>query len=140
MNLRGDVNKCMEIARRQKLVGSSLECQVSCQRACLGGVSYLLDRLMRHLPQVRIHTEDSSMAALLADFCGDPELAWPPSRSNAVDELRFVLIASKVDVVSTKEDAAEGCGDCFIDAEASESGCSIGVTRTEGIKCERCWM
>ena len=116
MALRGDVNKCMELARAQKLVGSSLECSV------------------------RVHAPDPAMAVLLAEFSGDEQLVWPPTKGNAVDELRYVLITSKVALVPTTAEAMEGCGGCTLSAAESESGCTVGVERVEGVKCERCWM
>ena len=87
---------------------------------------------------MRIHTEDASLAALLTEFQGDPDLRWP-SETNAVDDLKFVLLASQAVLASSPADAQEGCGECVLDASATESGCTIGVTRADGIKCERCW-
>jgi len=115
MALRGDVNKCTELARTRKIVGSSLE------------------------SQVRIHTEDASLAALLAEFQGDADLRWPAEKSNGVDDLKYVLIASQAVLAPSPAAAAEGCGECVLEASATESGCTIGVARAEGLKCERCW-
>jgi len=116
MQLRGDVNKCIELARTSKLVGSSLDCQV------------------------RIHTEDRSVLNLLGEFSGDSDLRWPPEKSNAIDDLRYLLIASQVVVASSSSEAVEGCEGNVLTSDATESGCTIGVTRADGAKCERCWM
>jgi isoleucyl-tRNA synthetase len=113
MELRGDVNKCIELARTQKVVGSSLECEV------------------------RIHSDDPEMCELLAEF-GEVELE--KSTGNEVDNLRVILIASSVLVLPSVDEVSHGCAGCTLDASVTQSGCSIGVKRTPGLKCERCWM
>jgi len=114
--LRGDVNKCMELARTRKLVGSSLDCEV------------------------RIHASDPALVALLAEFKGDADLRWPAVNSNAVDDMRYIAIASSVVLASSADEAVEGCGESVLDTSATETGCTIGVMRAPGVKCERCWM
>lgn len=116
MALRGDVQKCMELARSRKLVGSSLDCEV------------------------RIHSSDPAIEALLDEFKSEEDLRWPSETSNSVDDLRYISIASKVVRVASAEDATEGCGECVLAASATDTGCTIGVVRASGTKCERCWM
>jgi len=116
IELRGDVQKCMELARARKLVGSSMDCQV------------------------QVHTEEAELASLLEEFAGDPDLEWPPKKSNAVDDLKYIFIASKASIASSAEEAGEGCGECVLEAKATESGCTIGVKKMDAVKCERCWM
>lgn len=114
--LRSDVNKAMELARGQKLVGSSLECQV------------------------RIHTDDDAMRAILQETIGDTDLRWPSERTNSVDDLRCILIASQIVLADSSADAADGTVGCAVEAATSESGCTVGIVRATGMKCERCWM
>jgi isoleucyl-tRNA synthetase len=115
MALRGDVNKCIELARAEKLVGSSLE------------------------REVRIHSEDESLRVLLAEFQGDTDLRYPSETSNTVDDLKYVILASQAVVAPSASAAVEGCGESVLTALATESGCTIGVARARGAKCERCW-
>eukprot|EP00617_Octactis_speculum_P001399 CAMPEP_0185775526 /NCGR_PEP_ID=MMETSP1174-20130828/82356_1 /TAXON_ID=35687 /ORGANISM="Dictyocha speculum, Strain CCMP1381" /LENGTH=977 /DNA_ID=CAMNT_0028463139 /DNA_START=85 /DNA_END=3015 /DNA_ORIENTATION=+ len=108
--LREDVKKCMEVARQQKRIGASLDAKVAIHCA-----------------------EDSAspLRELLSSFSlSDDEDA---------DALPFVLIASQVEVVGSAEDAFSGCDDSIISASASLSGCDVGVSMSEGTKCERCW-
>ena len=48
--------------------------------------------------QILIHSDDPAMAELLQSLKGDPDLRFPPELSNAIDDLRFVLIVSQVRV------------------------------------------
>lgn len=59
---------------------------------------------------------------------------------NEVDDLRFLTLTSKVELCDSETNAIEGCGDCVVLADGSESGCTIGVKKAGGQKCERCWM
>jgi isoleucyl-tRNA synthetase len=115
LKLRDDVNKCIELARRDKLVGSNTDCQVS------------------------IYSPDAEMTALLDKYLGDEDLRWPPSpASNGVDELKYILMVSQVKIVTTTE--AVSSSSFSIDATNTETKCSIGVSHASGGKCARCWM
>eukprot|EP00615_Pteridomonas_danica_P004070 CAMPEP_0114337936 /NCGR_PEP_ID=MMETSP0101-20121206/6704_1 /TAXON_ID=38822 ORGANISM="Pteridomonas danica, Strain PT" /NCGR_SAMPLE_ID=MMETSP0101 /ASSEMBLY_ACC=CAM_ASM_000211 /LENGTH=808 /DNA_ID=CAMNT_0001470355 /DNA_START=454 /DNA_END=2877 /DNA_ORIENTATION=+ len=111
LKLRGDVNKCIEIARRDKLVGSNNDCVVL------------------------LHTTDTATLELLKKFAGDEDLRWPSCNGNGVDELKYLLMVSKVVVVSQPSDVETA------DASLSdtESGCLVGVKHAPGLKCGRCW-
>ena len=78
--LRDDVNQCLEAARRDKLVGSSLDALV----------------LIAPPPA----SADSSLGAFLARLhAGDDAQLTPPGASplaNDVDDLRFLLLSSQV--------------------------------------------
>jgi len=119
--LRNDVNKCIEEARRGKKVGASMECRVL------------------------LHAPDRDIAQALTDMIrGD---AFGPSSTtdstkdstNGVDDLRFVLMVSQVEVVGSEVEIRQQCPDYHSVASASESGIAVGVTPAKGKKCDRCW-
>jgi isoleucyl-tRNA synthetase len=113
--LRNDVNKVFETARNQKIIGASLEAQVL------------------------IHTNDENTKCLLSKFKGDDKLLAEPQESNSVDDLRFILMVSGVKFMESKEDILSICGDCY-SQEKPESGCTVGILKAKGTKCERCWF
>ena len=53
-----------------------------------------------------------------------------------VDELKFILMISQVDVV--EDDVGEG--DYALPSSSTSSGLSVRVAKASGIKCERCWF
>lgn len=116
-SLRNDVNKALELARVEKTLGSSLE------------------------GQVFIHCEDPGLKAELESLMGDDTLRETPEKSNAVDDLRFVFMVSKINLVDSREAVEANCPDgaATVLSPASESGCSVSVSRAPGAKCERCW-
>ncbi|RXJ73797.1 isoleucine--tRNA ligase [Veronia nyctiphanis] len=92
LSVRGAVNKLLEQARNEKLIGGSLEAEVT--------------------------------------LFAKPELA--EKLQGIGDELRFVLLTSKADVVSADE-APET-------ATATDmEGLFVSVTKSEAKKCDRCW-
>ncbi len=54
-------------------------------------------------------------------------------RSNGVDELRYLFLASQVELVTDESQITS-----LPHQATSESG-KIGVTTAEGVKCDRCW-
>ena len=107
------MNAVIERARQSKLVGSSQETQV-----------YLF-------------AEDSFVKNYLLQLRGDDDFL-STSSTNEVDDLRFILLVSKVTIVDTSHEILRCCPD-FNLCETSESGVHIGVKRAAGKKCERCW-
>lgn len=114
-NLREDINKQLEIARNDKLIGASLD-----------AAAY-------------IYTSDQSTAAVLKKLESDDSIKHPPVKTNAVDDLRSVLMISQVYLSNSEEDVSKNCDDKYV-AVGVLSGCKIGVTRATGKKCERCWF
>jgi isoleucyl-tRNA synthetase len=113
--LRNDVNKCIELARQAKLVGASMECAV-----------YL-------------HTGDAPTRLRLQQLQGDERLLAKSIRTNAVDDLRFLLMASQVHVCESEDDLLRVCADFHQLSSGTESGVTVGVAVAKGKKCERCW-
>jgi len=113
--LRNDVNKVLENARNQKLVGASVEAQVF------------------------IHSDDEEMRVLLQKLKGDDMLLAVPENGNTVDDLRFILMVSGVKFVSSKQELFQICGE-FSSQQKTESGCTVGISKAEGKRCERCWL
>jgi isoleucyl-tRNA synthetase len=54
-------------------------------------------------------------------------------KSNGVDELRYLFLASQVELI---DDASTLTG---LQHQATVTGSKIGVTTAEGEKCDRCW-
>ncbi len=117
LRLRDDVNKCMEAARREGVLGASLEAAVY------------------------IHAPDPALRALLDSLAGDAVLQHPPGEDkNAVDDLRFLLLASQVLVVDTPQAVTDACEGPLTLTHETASGAVVGVKRAGGKKCARCWF
>ncbi|CAM9542859.1 unnamed protein product, partial [Hapterophycus canaliculatus] len=90
--------------------------------------------------KVFIHCSDESMKAELESLIGDETLKREPELSNGVDELRFVLMVSKINLVDSTDAVESACAEnMIVAAKDSESGCVVGVSLAPGDKCERCW-
>ncbi len=123
LKLRSDANKALESARGATALGASSEAILF------------------------IFCPHESFRRTLEGMLGDE--TFKPScnndaKSNGVDDLRFILMVSNVTLVQSEGDvvksAAERNGTRFVThANDSESGCSVGVARSNSIKCERCW-
>jgi isoleucyl-tRNA synthetase len=113
-DLRDDINKQLEVARNDKLVGASLDAAVY------------------------IQTEDDVLVDILTKLKSDESISHPPKKNNGVDDLRTVLMISQVHLVSSKEEIKEACGEYV--SEGSASGSTIGVAKASGKKCGRCWF
>jgi isoleucyl-tRNA synthetase len=57
----------------------------------------------------------------------------PQRKSNGVDELRYLFLASQVELI---DDASKMQG---LQHQTTSEGSNIGVTTAEGAKCDRCW-
>mmetsp|Transcript_30133 Transcript_30133/g.44524 ORF Transcript_30133/g.44524 Transcript_30133/m.44524 type:complete len:179 (+) Transcript_30133:255-791(+) len=114
-DLRDDVNQVLEKARTDKLVGASLE-----------AAAYV------YIPK-------EEQAAILTKLVGDDDLIHPPVKTNAVDELRTVLMLSQVHLVDLPDAISESCEEEYISTN-KESGIVVGVTKAKGTKCARCWF
>eukprot|EP00428_Durinskia_dybowskii_P077639 CAMPEP_0170356710 /NCGR_PEP_ID=MMETSP0117_2-20130122/1318_1 /TAXON_ID=400756 /ORGANISM="Durinskia baltica, Strain CSIRO CS-38" /LENGTH=966 /DNA_ID=CAMNT_0010610827 /DNA_START=189 /DNA_END=3089 /DNA_ORIENTATION=- len=118
-SLRNDVNRCIEIARKNKLVGASME------------------------SKVYLYVQDKEEGVLLKSMlCGDAFGRQALSRDTStvsVDDLRFVLMVSQVEICSSLEALQTACPDYQLLGKEGESGVAVGVTRADGKKCERCW-
>ncbi|MDZ8187560.1 MAG: isoleucine--tRNA ligase [Nostoc sp. ChiSLP02] len=99
--LRTDVNKVLEQARIEKLIGSSLEAKAL------------------------IHIPDKQLA--------DAIKAFNPAKGNGVDELRYLLLTSQVELL----DSAEPLQGLKYTAQTEDW--VIGVANADGEKCDRCW-
>lgn len=99
--LRTDVNKVLEQARIEKMIGSSLEAKA-----------------LIHIPHKQL---------------GDAIKAFNPVKGNGIDELRYLLLTSQVELL----DSAEGLQGLEYTAQTENWG--IGVVKADGEKCDRCW-
>ncbi|MFN6501834.1 MAG: isoleucine--tRNA ligase [Nostoc sp. DedQUE01] len=99
--LRTDVNKVLEQARIEKLIGSSLEAKA-----------------LIHIPDKQL---------------GDAIKAFNPAIGNGVDELRYLLLTSQVELLDSA-DALQG-----LKYTAQTEDWVIAVVNADGEKCDRCW-
>ncbi|BAY75983.1 isoleucyl-tRNA synthetase [Nostoc linckia NIES-25] len=99
--LRTDVNKVLEQARIEKLIGSSLEAKA-----------------LIHIPNKQL---------------GDAIQAFNPVSGNGIDELRYLLLTSQVELL----DSAEALQQVKYTAQTEDW--VIGVVNADGEKCDRCW-
>jgi len=114
--LRDDINKVLEAARGDKVVGASLDAAAF------------------------IHVPDADDRLILEELVGDDHLISPPKRTNGVDELRTVLMLSQVHIVSDKAQVDSECLPAHVSTEETTSKTYIGVKKAAGKKCERCWF
>eukprot|EP00746_Dinoflagellata_sp_MGD_P067848 gnl/MRDRNA2_/MRDRNA2_28016_c0_seq1.p1 gnl/MRDRNA2_/MRDRNA2_28016_c0~~gnl/MRDRNA2_/MRDRNA2_28016_c0_seq1.p1 ORF type:complete len:1138 (-),score=206.72 gnl/MRDRNA2_/MRDRNA2_28016_c0_seq1:474-3887(-) len=111
--VRTQVNGVLEKARNAKLIGSALEAKVYLQ------------------------TDDERLNKLLVDMSPGGTLA-----SNGVDELKYIFLTSQVSVVKDADEVSSKCDKeltTTVALEESEKKLTVGVTRAQGTKCERCW-
>ncbi|MDZ8241256.1 MAG: isoleucine--tRNA ligase [Nostoc sp. ChiQUE01a] len=99
--LRTDVNKVLEQARIEKLIGSSLEAKA-----------------LIHIPDKQL---------------GDAIKAFNPAIGNGIDELRYLLLTSQVELLDSA-DALQG-----LKYTAQTEDWVIAVVNADGEKCDRCW-
>jgi len=103
-DIRDEVNKVMEQARNAKAIGAALEAKV---------LLYVADADLRQTLQ-RFNPSDSLVG-------------------NGVDELRYLLIASQVDLLDEPGVLAD------LPYSLQTDSVGIGVVDAEGEKCDRCW-
>lgn len=114
-DVRTDANQVLELARKDKLVGASLDASAF------------------------IYTSDENIRKVLDRLDGDKSLITPPVKTNGVDELRTAFMISQVNIVDSEEDVTNACDAAYI-AKGELSGCTIGVKKADGTKCGRCWF
>jgi isoleucyl-tRNA synthetase len=108
--LRTDVNKVLEQARVEKMIGSSLEAKVL---ICVN--KNLTDSVFGN------QSFNSAITAL------------NPSIGNGIDELRYLFLTSQVELL----DSPEKLQDVKYNLQSDNWG--IGVVNADGEKCDRCW-
>lgn len=99
--LRTDVNKVMEQARIEKMIGSSLE------------------------SKVLVNIPHQQLCEAIKGFNS--------AKGNGVDELRYLLLASQVEIVDEAAKIAD------VKYTATTENWTIGVVNADGEKCDRCW-
>lgn len=102
--IRNEVNKVMELARNGKLIGASLEAKVL------------------------LYVSDGELRKRLNSINPSDSLS-----GNRVDELRYLFLASQVELVDSLEAIASA------DYKSESDLVSVGVVKADGQKCERCW-
>ncbi|WP_083625502.1 isoleucine--tRNA ligase [Planktothrix serta] len=104
--IRSDVNVVLEKARQDKMIGASLEAKV---------LLYVADEDLRQQMQ-EMNPQTTELKA-----------------NNGVDELRYLLICSQVELLDTPEPL----NDLQYNQQFEDLG--IGVIKADGEKCDRCW-
>jgi isoleucyl-tRNA synthetase len=102
--IRTEVNKVLEQARNEKAIGSSLEAKVL------------------------LYVSDQDLKKQLETFNPNDTLT-----GNQVDELRYLVLASQVELVDSLETIKTA------DYQSESDLVSVGVIKAEGEKCDRCW-
>lgn len=92
LTVRGEVNKVIEQARREKQIGGSLEAEIT------------------------LYADEALATAL----------------TTLGDELRFVLLTSKTEIVSLADAPSDAI-------ETELASLKLGLVKAETEKCERCW-
>lgn len=114
--VRDDVNKMLEGARVDKLLGASLDAAAF------------------------LYVEEEEKRRTLQSLVGDESLIVPPVKTNGVDELRTALMLSQVHIVDSPDAIAASCDKKYISGTDTMSGCVVGVAKAAGTKCGRCWF
>jgi isoleucyl-tRNA synthetase len=115
-SLRDDVNKVMEEARNDKLIGASLDAATF------------------------VYAPDQSIYDVLSKYVCDDHLIYPPVKGNGVDDFRTALMLSQVHIVASAPEVEAACDPKYISKSPTSSGCVVGVRRASGNKCGRCWF
>ncbi|HEY9613074.1 class I tRNA ligase family protein, partial [Allocoleopsis sp.] len=102
--IRTEVNKVMEQARTQKMIGASLD------------------------SKVLLAVADSELRKQLEALNPQDSLS-----GDRVDELRYLFLASQVEVLDSQEAIQKA------DYKSESDKLSVGVVKAEGQKCDRCW-
>ncbi len=102
--IRTEVNKVLEQARAEKMIGSSLEAKV---------LLYVPDAELRQRLEA-LNPQDSLSG-------------------NRVDELRYLFLASEVEVLDSPEAIQSA------KYRLESDNLSVGVVKADGEKCDRCW-
>lgn len=103
-DIRQEVNKVMEQARVEKEIGSSLE------------------------SKVLLYVSDTDLRQQLATM--NPSTG---KGSNDVDELRYLFLASQVELLDTPKSLGE------LKYQFQSETLGVGVVKADGEKCDRCW-
>jgi isoleucyl-tRNA synthetase len=99
-------------------------------------IAYVNQALGAQIPIVKIvelqdPTGDlSGMIPVAAPVTGQ---TTPARQSNDIDELRYLLLASQVELI---DDHSKLQG---LAHQSTFAGGKIGVTTADGVKCDRCW-
>ena len=84
--------------------------------------------------KVVVHSTDPQLSAALAKYA---------SETNEVDDLRYVLLVSGVEVVGSADEAtSKGTLAALTEPLpdlSEDSTVTIGIAKADGAKCERCW-
>lgn len=102
--IRDEVNKVMEQARKDKMIGASLEAKVL------------------------LYVADQDLRKQLENFNPQDSLA-----GNGVDELRYLFLASQVELVDSVNTLQKA------DYKSESDTLNVGIIKAEGKKCDRCW-
>lgn len=100
---RDEVNKVLEKARSDKAIGSSLDAKV-----------------LLYIPDLELRQQLQAM---------NPESL----QHNGVDELRYLFLASQVELLNSPDRLAD------LSYQSQSDALGIGVIDAEGEKCDRCW-
>jgi isoleucyl-tRNA synthetase len=107
--IRTEVNKLLEQARNDKMIGASLEAKVL------------------------IYEPEQKSSNWLESLNPQESL----NNSNCVDELRYLLLVSQVELLNSPGALTAASYQAEIDLTSSKI--KIGVVKAEGKKCDRCW-
>lgn len=102
--IRTEVNKVMERARNDKAIGASLEAKVL------------------------LYVPDAGLKNSLASLNPADSLT-----GNRIDELRYLFLASQVELVDSPSAIARA------DYQGESDLVKIGIVKADGQKCDRCW-
>jgi isoleucyl-tRNA synthetase len=122
-SIRTEVNKVMEQARTEKMIGASLDAKV---------LLYIPDVELRQQLQILNPTVGAGLGESTDKIAVNPDTK-PAQTRNHVDELRYLLLASQVELLESPE-AMGGLKYSF-----QSDGLGVGIVKADGVKCDRCW-
>jgi isoleucyl-tRNA synthetase len=151
--LKDDVNYCLEMARREKCLGASQECQVKIyfpkpsSSPSSSSSSHTVDD-KTNMTGSTTATAPTTASELFQLLVNQNEVQKESGEGDvhdlriADDELKTILIVSKVSLITTDAvaDLATPRGKFLLEASQSSSGLTLEVEKAQGQKCERCWF
>ncbi|MFB8791883.1 MAG: isoleucine--tRNA ligase [Potamolinea sp.] len=122
-SIRTEVNKVMEQARTEKMIGASLDAKV---------LLYVSELELRQQLQILNPTVGAGLGESTEKIAVNPDTK-PAQTRNHVDDLRYLLLASQVELLESPEALGE------LKYSFQSDGLGVGIVKADGVKCDRCW-
>ena len=120
-SLRNDINKALEVGRKAKIIGSSLDASIF------------------------LTVEKAELSPILTRLCNPKPFKPHSSKSDCqleMEDSRFLFLVSEICILDSPSDVARAVQtpNLVLSGDETESGSTIGVRASDTPKCARCWF